>query len=53
MTLHPTYSPTSPCEAKECPTRTHRLAVCFEQHCPFAWQRQGAEDKEREKEATQ
>ena len=46
--VHPLYVPTSPCDAKECPTQAHRLAVCFEEHCPHAWQREAKEKREKD-----
>ena len=44
MNLYPLYSHTPPCEALACRTRAHRLAVCFEDHCPPAWARRSRED---------
>ena len=58
MTPHPTYAPTSPCDALACDVRQHAIRYCIEKFCPHRWQRQGAEDRardaerdEREKEA--
>jgi hypothetical protein len=50
LNLYPLYQATGPCDALECQTRAHVLAVCFEQHCPHAWQRQAAEDRARREE---
>lgn len=50
MTPHPSYSPTSPCDALKCDLRQHAIRVCAETFCPHRWQRQGAEDQARDRE---
>jgi hypothetical protein len=50
MTPHPTYSPTSPCEALKCDLRQQDIRFCVRQFCPHRWQRQGAEDRARSAE---
>jgi hypothetical protein len=50
MTLHPTYSPTSPYDALGCDLRRHDIRFCAQQYCPHRWQRISAADRARREE---
>ena len=50
MMLHPSYVPTSPCDALKCEFRQQNIRFCVMKFCPYRWQRQGAEDRAREAE---
>lgn len=43
--LHPSYSPTSACEALECSRRAFQIDVCREEGCGYRWMREAAQDR--------
>lgn len=42
---HPTYSPTSVCEALRCTRRAFKIDACQEESCPHAFRRLAEQDR--------
>lgn len=45
LNTHPSYSPTSVCEALACNKVAHHIAICRNEKCPHAFRREAAADE--------